>query len=100
MQENMINELFTKENINKIKYDIHKIPQRLQYLKSLCTCPHGYRTVGICAHRTAFLLMLRGFLLGESIDEPNHISKRNGDISINIENKHQWKQTKMGVMFD
>ena len=62
----------------------------------MCICSHGLRTVGVCAHRSAFLKFLRNAFTNQLCDESTPISKAHGNILINIENNHTFKRTKMG----
>ena len=92
LQEKTIDAMFTPETVGRLRYDLEKVPAKIRFLASMGSCSHGLRTVGVCAHRTAFLKFLRNNFTRRRISTPNPVSKRNGSIAINIEGKHEWKR--------
>ena len=85
-----------EENIANLEVNDSKIPRKLKYLFTMCTCPHGERTLGTCVHRVAALRLLRNLFKQNAFQEPNFISKAHGDLLYNIENKHEFKPTTPG----
>eukprot|EP01084_Bolivina_argentea_P004786 9066_1 len=51
IQERMLRTLVTQERIDQLECDETKIPAIVKSIKSLCTCGHGWKTLG-CCYRT------------------------------------------------
>eukprot|EP01084_Bolivina_argentea_P264866 448802_1 len=90
IQERMLRKLITKDRIEQLEYDDDKIPLIVKCIKSMCTCGHGTRTLGCCAHRTTIWQLLRDSLRGNNMEEPHTDCTAQGNILINIENDHEW----------
>ena len=86
----MVRKYFTPGAVRVVNYNLNRIPNRIRFIRSMCECPSGQRTVGVCAHRTAALQFLRDLFNGRRVPEPNPISERRGNMQTNVEGKHQF----------
>lgn len=101
IQQKEMRSLFTPARIQRLQYDADVIPSRIKHLKSYCwPCAHGARTIGCCAHRTMSLEMLRGAFGGPEFWKPHEVSQRQGDVLINVEDEHTFKETRPGHWWD
>ena len=65
-QREMLKRLINMDAVRNMEYDDNQIPTDLEYLDLLCSCGHGERTIGMCAHRGALLKGLKYLFNNES----------------------------------
>lgn len=81
--------LIDMDAVVALKYDKQMLSNIIRCIETLCTCPYGARTAGLCGHRSMFIQCLRAFILKKNIADPHPISLKHYSKSINIQNELQ-----------
>ena len=87
-----IEQLLDLNRRSELQIDRSMIPEMLFGLRSMCSCPHGLRTLGVCAHRLACLILLRDWWHRREFTETRLISQRIGNQQHNIEKWPNYKE--------
>ena len=85
MQRHMWEKLIDVHSFQSLDARLSKESRPLMELHSICSCPHGLRTVGACAHRIATLTLLSKLLRNERFDPSHQHTRRSGSLQINID---------------
>ena len=76
---------------HSIDVNLHAFNSKLVSLRSLCSCRHGNRTVGCCAHRIGSLWLLYRLWTKGSLKTKRRLSHAAGAQQLNIETWTNYK---------
>ena len=84
-QRKTIEEIIDIDAIRNMQCDISGFPRGMERLSHMCDCPHGLRTMGMCAHRAAVMRLLSTYLSADNFYEKHPRARAAGELQMNIE---------------